>query len=43
MTAAASARGANAVINVAFSTSYIMASASEIVLLGDADVLEKEE
>lgn len=42
MTAAATARGANAVINVAFSTSYIMASASEIVVLGDAVVLEKD-
>jgi uncharacterized protein YbjQ (UPF0145 family) len=41
MVAAAAARGANAVVNVRFSTSYIMASASEILVFGDAVVLEK--
>ncbi len=42
MVAAAAARGANAVVNVRFSTSYIMASASEILVFGDAVVVEKE-
>jgi uncharacterized protein YbjQ (UPF0145 family) len=42
MTSVAKARGANAVINVSFSTSYIMANASEIVVYGDAVVLDKE-
>ncbi len=42
MVAAATARGANAVVNVRFSTSYIMASASEILVFGDAVVVEKE-
>ena len=42
MVAQASARGANAVVNVRFSTSYIMGSASEILAYGDAVVLEKE-
>ena len=42
MTAAAAARGANAVINVRVSTSYIMSNASEIVTFGDAVVLEQE-
>jgi uncharacterized protein YbjQ (UPF0145 family) len=40
MIAAATARGANAVVNVGFSTSYIMNSASEILVFGDAVVLE---
>ena len=42
MVAQAAARGANAVVNVRFSTSYIMGSASEILAYGDAVVLEKE-
>lgn len=42
MTSAAKARGADAVINVGFSTSYIMANASEILVFGDAVVLEKD-
>ena len=36
MVKAAAERGANAVINVRFSTSYIMGSASEILVYGDA-------
>ena len=39
MLAQAAGRGANAVINVGFSTSYIMANASEILVYGDAVVL----
>ena len=42
MAAQARARGANAVVNVRFSTSYIMGSASEILAYGDAVVLERE-
>jgi uncharacterized protein YbjQ (UPF0145 family) len=42
MTAAANARGANAVVNVRYSTSYVMANASEIVVYGDAVVIEKD-
>jgi uncharacterized protein YbjQ (UPF0145 family) len=42
MVAQASARGANAVLNVSFSTSYIMGSASEILAYGEAVVLESE-
>lgn len=42
MVAVASSRGANAVINVGFSTSYIMQNASEILVYGDAVVLESE-
>jgi uncharacterized protein YbjQ (UPF0145 family) len=42
MVAHATSRGANAIVNVRFSTSYIMASASEILVFGDAVVLEKE-
>lgn len=42
MVAQATARGANAVVNVRFSTSYIMASASEILVFGDAVVIERE-
>jgi uncharacterized protein YbjQ (UPF0145 family) len=41
MAAQARARGANAVVNVRFSTSYIMGSASEILAYGDAVVLER--
>ena len=36
MSKAAAERGANAVVNVRFSTSYIMGSASEILVYGDA-------
>lgn len=34
--------GANAIINLRFTTSYIMGSASEILVFGDAVVVEKE-
>ena len=40
MKAAAAACGGNAVINVRFSTSYIMANASEILVSGEAVVVE---
>jgi len=36
MSKVAAERGANAVVNVRFSTSYIMGSASEILVYGDA-------
>ena len=42
MIALAMQRGANAVLNVAFSTSYIMTNASEILVYGDAVVLESD-
>ena len=42
MVAQATARGANAVLDVRFSTSYIMGSASEILAYGEAVTLEKE-
>jgi uncharacterized protein YbjQ (UPF0145 family) len=42
MVAVASSRGANAVIDVGFSTSYIMGSASEILVYGNAVVLEAD-
>ena len=42
MTAQAAARGANAVLNVRFSTSYIMSNASEILVYGEAVVVEPE-
>jgi uncharacterized protein YbjQ (UPF0145 family) len=42
MLAQARALGANAVINVHFSTSYLMASAAEILVYGNAVVLEEE-
>jgi uncharacterized protein YbjQ (UPF0145 family) len=41
MIAQATARGANAVLDVRFSTSYIMGSASEILAYGEAVTLEK--
>jgi uncharacterized protein YbjQ (UPF0145 family) len=41
MVAQAASRGANAVVDVRFSTSYIMGSASEILSYGEAVVLEK--
>jgi uncharacterized protein YbjQ (UPF0145 family) len=40
--AAATQRGANAFVSVGFSTAYIMNSASEILVYGDAVVLEAE-
>ena len=43
MIAQATARGANAVLDVRFSTSYIMGSASEILAYGEAVTLEKSE
>jgi uncharacterized protein YbjQ (UPF0145 family) len=43
MVAQATARGANAVIDVRFSTSYIMGSASEILAYGEAVTLERSE
>jgi uncharacterized protein YbjQ (UPF0145 family) len=42
MVAVATARGANAIVNVGFSTSYIMGNASEILVFGDAVVLEAD-
>jgi uncharacterized protein YbjQ (UPF0145 family) len=42
MVASAGAIGANAIINVRFTTSYIMNNASEILAYGDAVVLERE-
>lgn len=42
MIASATERGANAIVNVRFSTSYIMSSASEILVYGDAVIVEKE-
>lgn len=42
MQEAADDLGANAIINVRFMTSYIMGSASEILVFGDAVVVEKE-
>ena len=43
MVAQATTRGANAVVSVRFSTSYIMGSASEILAYGEAVMLEKSE
>jgi uncharacterized protein YbjQ (UPF0145 family) len=42
MAAQASARGANAVVCVQFTTSYIMSNASEILAYGEAVVVEPE-
>ena len=42
MVAQATSRGATAVVNVRFSTSYIMSSASEILAYGEAVVLERD-
>lgn len=42
MTREAMARGANAILNVRFSTSYIMSNASEILVYGEAVVVELE-
>jgi uncharacterized protein YbjQ (UPF0145 family) len=43
MVASATSLGANAVINVRFTTSYIMTNASEILVFGDAVVLERQD
>jgi uncharacterized protein YbjQ (UPF0145 family) len=43
MAAQATDRGANAVVNLRFSTSYIMGSASEILSCGEAVYLEREQ
>lgn len=40
MSAVAAERGANAVITIRFSTSYIMSSASEILVYGEAVLVE---
>ncbi len=40
MVAQAKTRGANAVVNVRFTTSYIMTNASEILSFGEAVVIE---
>lgn len=42
MVAAAASRGANAIVNVRFTTSYIMTNASEIMVYGDAVLIERE-
>jgi uncharacterized protein YbjQ (UPF0145 family) len=42
MSAVAAERGANAVITIRFSTSYIMSSASEILVYGEAVLVEAE-
>jgi uncharacterized protein YbjQ (UPF0145 family) len=42
MIAEAETMGANAIVSVRFTTSYIMGSASEILVFGDAVVIEKE-
>jgi len=42
MQAEAEALGANAVLDVRFSTSYIMGMAAEILAYGNAVILEKE-
>ena len=42
MVAQAKSRGANAILNVRFSTSYIMSNASEILAYGEAAILEPE-
>ncbi len=42
MRAEAEAAGANAILDVRFSTSYIMGAASEIMAYGTAAIIEKE-
>lgn len=42
MVAQAKGRGANAILDVRFSTSYIMGNASEILAYGEAAILEPE-
>jgi uncharacterized protein YbjQ (UPF0145 family) len=39
---AATSRGANAVVNVRLTTSYVMSNAAEILAYGDAVTLEQE-
>jgi uncharacterized protein YbjQ (UPF0145 family) len=39
---AATSRGANAVVNVRLTTSYVMSNAAEILAYGDAVTLEEE-
>ena len=43
LVADAEARGANAVVDLRFSTSYMMSAASEIMAYGTAVVIESEE
>lgn len=43
MVAQAKTRGANAILNVRFSTSYIMSNASEILVFGEAVATEPSE
>lgn len=43
MVAEAQSAGANAVVDVRFSTSYMMSSASEIMAYGSAVTIEKDE
>ena len=42
MVAHAAQRGANAIVSVGFSTSYVMSNASEILVYGEAVVLEAD-
>lgn len=42
MIASAEEQGANAIVDVRFSTSYIMANAAEIMVYGTAVLIEKE-
>jgi len=42
MIAEAETMGANAIVSLRFATSYVMGSASEILVYGDAVVVEKE-
>jgi uncharacterized protein YbjQ (UPF0145 family) len=42
MVAIADARGAKAIVSVRSSTSYVMGNASEILVYGDAVVLETD-
>jgi uncharacterized protein YbjQ (UPF0145 family) len=42
MRGVAATHGANAIINIRFATSYIMANASEILVSGEAVILEDE-
>jgi uncharacterized protein YbjQ (UPF0145 family) len=42
MIAVAKARGANAVLDIRFSTSYVMGAAAEILVVGNAVRLEEE-
>jgi uncharacterized protein YbjQ (UPF0145 family) len=42
MVARAQTQGANAIVNLRFTTSYIMSNASEILVYGEAVILESE-